>query len=98
MFCVFTSLVLYLGFGLSDFIFNSPKQMIFLFLLLGLTQSISYCYDKTVITDARTLERAARKEIRNTLKPISKSRLPLADGFSFYFLTKVYCKSRMKVV
>ncbi len=32
------------------------------------------------------------------LKPISKSRLPLADGFSFYFLTKVYCKSRMKVV
>ena len=68
VFCVFTSLVLYLGFGLSDFIFNSPKQMIFLFLLLGLTQSISYCYDKTVITDARTLERAARKEIRNTLK------------------------------
>ena len=67
VFCVFTSLVLYLGFGLSDFIFNSPKQMIFLFLLLGLTQSISYCYDKTVITDARTLERAARKEIRNTL-------------------------------
>lgn len=41
--------------------------MIFLFLLLGLTQSISYCYDKTVITDAHTLERAARKEIRNTL-------------------------------
>lgn len=29
VFCVFTSLVLYLGFGLSDFIFNSPKQLIF---------------------------------------------------------------------
>lgn len=67
VFCTFTALLLYLVFGLSDFIFNSPKQMIFLFILLGLTQSISYCYDKTVITDARTLEKAAKKEIRNTL-------------------------------
>lgn len=67
VFSVCTALLLYLVFGLSDFIFNSPKQMIFLFILLGLTQSISYCYDKTVITDAKTLEQAARKEIRNTL-------------------------------
>ncbi len=67
VFCLCTALLLYLAFGLSDFIFNSPKQMIYLFILLGLTQCISYCYDKTVITDARTLEKAARKEIRNTL-------------------------------
>ena len=41
---------------------STSKQMIFLFLLLGLTQSISYCYDKTVITDARTLERPSSQE------------------------------------
>ncbi|MGN0521077.1 MAG: O-antigen ligase family protein [Eubacterium sp.] len=77
VFCVFTSMLLYLLFGLTDYIFNSPKQIIFLFILLGLTQAISACYDKTVlITDAKTLKMAAHKEINNTLhqKPIRKKK------------------------
>lgn len=61
VFCVFTSFALYLLFGLSDFIFNSPKQIIFLFMLLGLTQAINYCYEKTVITDSRELLQVTKR-------------------------------------
>ena len=74
VFCIFTSLMMYLLFGLTDYIFNSPKQIIFIFILLGLTQAVSAVYDKTVIIqDARTLKRAAAKELRNAAnqKPIT---------------------------
>lgn len=67
VFCVFTSILLYLLFGLTDYIFNSPKQIIILFILLGLTQAISFCYEKTVINSPETLKLATIKEIDNAI-------------------------------
>lgn len=67
VFCVFTSMLTYLIFGLTDYIFNSPKQIILLFILMGLTQAISYCYEKTVITDSHTLKAVAVRDIENTI-------------------------------
>lgn len=46
IFYVFTSLLMYLGFGLTDYIFNSPKQIILFMMLIGLTQAISRCYEQ----------------------------------------------------
>ena len=46
IFYIFTSLGMYLGFGLTDYIFNSPKQIILLMMLIGLTQAISRCYEQ----------------------------------------------------
>lgn len=72
VFCVFTSTITYLLFGLTDYIFNSPKQIILLFIMLGLTQAMSYCYEKTIIHNPETLREAAAKEIDNAIhqKPI----------------------------
>jgi hypothetical protein len=67
VFCIFTSMLTYLIFGLTDYIFNSPKQIILLFILLGLTQAISYCYEKTVITSSQTLKEVAVRELQNTI-------------------------------
>lgn len=76
VFCVFTSTMLYLLFGLTDYIFNSPKQIILFFIFLGLTQAMSVCYDKTVIHDTESLRRVAEQEIENTIhqKPIRHKR------------------------
>lgn len=57
-------MMMYLLFGLTDYIFNSPKQIINIFILLGLTQALSRCYDKTIIHDADSLKKAAQKETK----------------------------------
>lgn len=67
VFCVFTSSIMYLLFGLTDYIFNSPKQIILLFIMLGLTQAMSYCYEKTLITDSHSLREITVRDIMNTL-------------------------------
>ncbi len=74
VFCVFTATLLYLLFGLTDYIFNSPKQIVFLFILLGLTQAMSICYEKTIIHDKESLIQVAETEIDNLIhqKPIGK--------------------------
>lgn len=46
IFYIFTSLIMFLGFGLTDYIFNSPKQIILLMMLVGVTQAISRCYEE----------------------------------------------------
>ncbi len=46
IFYIFTSFGMFLGFGLTDYIFNSPKQIILLMMLIGLTQAISSCYEQ----------------------------------------------------
>ena len=76
VFCIFTSMMMYLLFGLTDYIFNSPKQIINIFILLGLTQALSHCYDKTIIHDADSLKKAAQKELKNTInqKPIKHKK------------------------
>lgn len=68
VFCVFTSLMLFLLFGLSDYVFNSPKQIILFMIILGLTQAISQCYEKTLIKSTDDLVKATSK----TFKEITK--------------------------
>ncbi len=68
VFCVFTSLLLLLLFGLTDYIFNSPKQIILFFIALGLTQAISQCYDKTLINSPEALVKAAEKNYKEIVE------------------------------
>ena len=68
VFSVFTSLMLLLLFGLSDYIFNSPKQIILIMILLGLTQAISQCYDKTLIKSPGDLVSATSKTIKEMVE------------------------------
>lgn len=68
VFCVFTSLMLLLLFGLSDYIFNSPKQIILFMIVLGLTQAISQCYEKTLIKSTEDLVKATSKTIKEMVE------------------------------
>ncbi len=53
----------YLAFGLSDYIFNSPKQIIFFMILIGFIQSASYTLDKHEIHTRKDLIRIAKNDI-----------------------------------
>lgn len=68
VFCVFTSLMLLLLFGLSDYIFNSPKQIILFMIIIGLTQSISQCYEKTLIKTTDDLVKATSKTLKEMVE------------------------------
>ena len=68
VFCIFTSLMLLLLFGLTDFIFNSPKQIILFMTLMGLTQAISRCYEKTLIKSTEDLVKATSKTIKEMVE------------------------------
>ncbi len=68
VFCIFTSLMLLLLFGLTDFIFNSPKQIILFMILLGLTQSINYCYETSDIKTPNDLVKATSRGIKGIVK------------------------------
>ncbi|MCD7872292.1 MAG: O-antigen ligase family protein [Clostridiales bacterium] len=61
VFCIFTSFMMFLIFGITDYIFNSPKQIILFMIILGLTQAISQCYEKTIINSPKNLGRSCRK-------------------------------------
>ncbi len=68
VFCVFTSLMLLLLFGLTDYIFNSPKQIILFMIILGLSQAISQCYEKTLIKSTDDLVKATSKTIKEIVE------------------------------
>lgn len=68
VFCVFTSLMLFLLFGLTDYIFNSPKQIILLMILLGLTQAINYCYETSNLQTPNDVVIAATRGLENMVK------------------------------
>ena len=68
VFCVFTSLMLLLLFGLSDYIFNSPKQIILFMIVMGLTQAISQCYEKTLIKSTDDFVKATEKTFKEIIK------------------------------
>ncbi len=68
VFCVFTSLMLLLLFGLTDYIFNSPKQIILFMIIIGLSQAISQCYDKTLIKNTDDLVKATTKTFEEIVK------------------------------
>lgn len=68
VFCVFTSLMLFLLFGLTDYVFNSPKQIILFMMILGITQAISQCYEKTIIDSPESLAKAAEKNIKEIVE------------------------------
>lgn len=67
IFAVSTSFVAYFVFGLSDYIFNSPKQIILMMMLIGITQAISYCYDKTLINNPHDLEHVIEQDWKNII-------------------------------
>ena len=55
----------YLVFGLSDYIFNSPKQIIFFMILIGLIQAASYILDKHEIQTVKDLRRIANQDFQH---------------------------------
>lgn len=65
VFCVFTSLLLFLLFGLTDYIFNSPKQIILFMIIMGLTQAISQCYEKTLIKSPDDLLKVTERDLKS---------------------------------
>lgn len=65
IFSIVTSLALFLLFGLTDYIFNSPKQIILLMILFGITQAISKCYDTTKINNANDLIEVTTRGIKD---------------------------------
>lgn len=65
VFCVFASLLLLLLFGLTDYIFNSPKQIILFMILMGLTQAISQCYEKTIIKSPEDLIKVTERDLKS---------------------------------
>lgn len=65
VFCVFTSLMLFLLFGLTDYVFNSPKQIILFMISMGLTQAINYCYETTTLRNANDVVFAATRTFEN---------------------------------
>ncbi|MEZ3421491.1 MAG: O-antigen ligase family protein [Eubacterium sp.] len=68
VFCVFTSLMMLLLFGLTDYIFNSPKQIILFMMLIGLSQAISQCYDKTLIKTTDDFVKTTTKVFNEIVK------------------------------
>ncbi len=57
----------YLVFGLSDYIFNSPKQIIFFMILIGLIQAASYTFEKHEIQTTKDLIRIAKSDADNLI-------------------------------
>lgn len=66
-FAIATSFVGFFVFGLSDYIFNSPKQIIMMMIVIGLVQAMSYVYDKTVIKTPKDLETVAKQDFDNII-------------------------------
>ena len=64
---VLASFVSLLVFGLSDYIFNSPKQIILFTFLIGLIQAVSYTYDKHEIQTAKDLRRIAKANMQSLI-------------------------------
>ena len=60
--------MLLLLFGLSDYIFNSPKQIILFMIVMGLTQAISQCYEKTLIKSTDDFVKATEKTFKEIIK------------------------------
>lgn len=65
VFALAASLFALLLFGLTDYIFNSPKQIILLMIIFGITQAMSYVYDKTEIHNASDLVHVAGQDWYN---------------------------------
>ena len=64
---VLASYVSLLIFGLSDYIFNSPKQIILIMMLWGLIQAISYTYEKHEIQMPKDIKTVTKSEIENLI-------------------------------
>ncbi len=62
------SFISYFAFGLSDYIFNSPKQIIFMMILIGLIQAASYTFEKHEIHTRKDLIRIARNDMNALIR------------------------------
>ena len=60
---IFSCFVALLIFGLTDYIFNSPKQIILFTMIIGIIQAVSYTYEKHEIKTAKDLTRIAKQNV-----------------------------------
>lgn len=65
MVCMTTSLLIFFGFGLTDYIFGSPKQIFMLMMLLGLIQAIYYTYNGAEMKNFDDLKQALQRAFKN---------------------------------
>lgn len=65
---VLASFVSLLIFGLSDYIFNSPKQIILFMMIIGLIQAISYVYDKHEIQRTADIGSLTKDKIESIMR------------------------------
>lgn len=65
--CILASFISLLIFGLSDYIFNSPKQIILFMLLLGIIQSLSYAFEKHEINTPADLGYVTKADLKNLI-------------------------------
>ncbi len=66
-FSVLASFGSLLIFGLSDYIFNSPKQIILFMMLIGIIQAISYTYDKKEIQRTKDVGKLTKESFKNII-------------------------------
>ena len=65
--CILASFAGLVVFGLTDYIFNSPKQIILFTMVIGIIQAMSYTYDKHEIKTARDLTRIAKANMNSII-------------------------------
>lgn len=65
VFAVAATFIAFFLFGLTDYIFNSPKQIILLMIIMGITQAMSYVYEKTEIHNPTDLVHVAGQDWYN---------------------------------
>lgn len=75
MVCMTTSLLIFFGFGLTDYIFGSPKQIFMLMMLLGLIQAIYYTYNGAAMKNFDDLKRALMQAFKNANKKSKRVHL-----------------------
>lgn len=75
MVCITTSLLIFFGFGLTDYIFGSPKQIFMLMMLLGIIQAIYYSYNGAEMKNFDDLKRALQRAFKNGSKKGKRVKL-----------------------
>lgn len=66
--CATTSLIVFLGFGITDYIFGSPKQIFIFLMLIGIIQAIYYSYNGENVTTLSGFKKNIKRNYKNAIK------------------------------
>ena len=66
--CATTSLIVFLGFGITDYIFGSPKQIFIFLMLIGIIQAIYYSYNGENVTTLSGFKKVIKRNYKNAIK------------------------------